>query len=288
MATIMAAKSAVSGDQSIDVVGDKRRTKAHEHFDSEADLCSLFIREFNQLPGWTCYPECAGFDVLVVHEDGRQIGVEAKLTLNVKVADQILPVEALDFYSRPGPDYRLVIVGRITDSSAGLRKMLERFGVQVLVPRISHTSRGDEATFDLEHRLLEAKGQKSMFGRLYLFDWNPEERCRLPAMVTSLPAGVPSPVRLTPWKESALKVLALLRKQGFITARQIAAYGVAITRWTQPVGNTPAWLSKGEVRGQWVESKFLPAFDIQHPEVYALAVQMLEKKLSEELTLSRS
>ena len=288
MATTMAKKSEIAGDQLSGVVEAKVRTKAHEHFESEADLCSVFVREFNKLPGWTCYPECAGFDVLVVHEDGRQIGVEAKLSLNVKVADQILPAEAQDFYTRPGPDYRIVIVGRITESSAGLRKMLERFGVQVLVPRITHTSQGDEATFDLEHRLLEAKGRKSMFGSLYLFDWNPEERCRLPVMVTSLPAGVPSPVRLTPWKESALKVMALLRRQGFITAKQIAAHGVGITRWTQPIGKTPAWLSKGEIRGQWVETEFLPAFDVQHPEVYALAVQLLEKEMSQELTLSPS
>nr|WP_237043901.1 hypothetical protein [Pseudomonas aeruginosa]AMP35850.1 Hypothetical protein [Pseudomonas aeruginosa] len=48
----------------------------------ESTLCEVFIKEFNQIPGWTCYPEAAGFDVLVVHDDGRQIGVEAKLSLN--------------------------------------------------------------------------------------------------------------------------------------------------------------------------------------------------------------
>ena len=76
----------------------------------EADLCSLFIRDFNTMPGWTCYPEAAGFDVLAVHEDGRQLGVEAKLTLNAKVADQILPMRNGDFFDKPGPDYRLSLI----------------------------------------------------------------------------------------------------------------------------------------------------------------------------------
>lgn len=50
----------------------------------ESELCDLYIRDFNNVSGWTCYPETAGFDILVVHQDGRQIGVEAKLSLNRK------------------------------------------------------------------------------------------------------------------------------------------------------------------------------------------------------------
>lgn len=53
----------------------------------ESVLCDLFIEAFDKIDGWTCYPEGAGFDVLVVHEDGRQIGVEAKLSLNAKVCE---------------------------------------------------------------------------------------------------------------------------------------------------------------------------------------------------------
>ncbi len=30
---------------------------------SEAELCAAFIDEFNRVPGWTCYPETAGFDI---------------------------------------------------------------------------------------------------------------------------------------------------------------------------------------------------------------------------------
>ncbi|MBA4913889.1 hypothetical protein H2N59_12065 [Pseudomonas aeruginosa] len=62
---------------------------------SEAELCAAFIDEFNRVPGWTCYPETAGFDILVVHEDGRQIGVEAKL-------------QQLD-QAKPGAQHRLAL-----------------------------------------------------------------------------------------------------------------------------------------------------------------------------------
>lgn len=242
-----------------------------EKIEKEADLCALFIQEFNKLPEWTCYPEAAGFDILVVNTDGRQIGVEAKLALNAKVADQILPNHYEENNEAPGPDYRMVIVSKITEASAGLVKMLERQGVTVLLPRSTWTSEGDKYTFDLNHKLLEVSGCKPFFDR-YMFDWNPPERCQVPILVTNLPAGVPCPVRLTPWKESALKVIAQLRSQGFITAKQIASHGISSSAWTQPGGSKPSWLAKGEARGTWIETEHLPAFDKQHPEVYALAL----------------
>lgn len=256
-------------------------------FVKESELCSLFIRELNEIEGWTCYPEAAGFDVLAVHEDGRQIGVEAKLSLNAKVADQILPWCGDDFYGRPGPDHRMVIVSKITDASAGIIKMLERLGVRVIKPRVWRTLKGDEYSFQLDYQVLNNERRDSAYSaEQFLFDWNPAERCRLPVLVTDLPAGVPAPVKLTPWKESALKVLAQLRSQGFITAKQIAGHGVGVTAWTQPSGLKPAWLAKGAIRGQWVETPNMPAFDKQHPEVYSLAVQAVISESQKEFVLS--
>lgn len=253
--------------------------------EKEADLCQLFMQEFNALADWTCYPEAAGFDVLVVHRDGRQIGVEAKMQLNAKVADQILPCRGDDIYGRAGPDYRLVIVSKITDASAGIVKMLEQLGVTVLLPRQTWTREGDMYTFDLDSKLIEVSERKPFYA-WYMFDWNPPERCKVPMMATNLPAGVPSPIRLTPWKESALKVLAQLRAQGFITAKQIAAHGIGVTAWTQAPGSKPAWLSKGAVRGTWIETEHMPAFDKQHPEVYAFAVQALAAQTAQIMDLT--
>lgn len=244
---------------------------------SEAELCDIFMKEFNAIDGWSCYPEAAGFDILVVHQDGRQIGVEAKMQLNAKVADQILP-DRYEFYGRPGPDYRLVIVSKITDASRGIVKMLDQLGVKVMVPRESwNTQLQRHYSFDLRQNLIEASGRQPYHYDICTFDWNPPERCQVPVMVTSLRAGIPCPVRLTPWKEKALMVLAQLRSQGFITAKQISSHGVGVTAWTQAPGSKPAWLAKGTERGTWIETEHLPAFDKQHPEVYALAVSQFEE-----------
>ncbi|MCF5956408.1 hypothetical protein L2236_24665, partial [Xanthomonas perforans] len=75
-------------------------------FKTEAQLCEVFIRDMNAQAGWTCYPETAGFDILAVHDSGRQIGIEAKLALNAKVADQILPADYEARYETQGPDHR--------------------------------------------------------------------------------------------------------------------------------------------------------------------------------------
>lgn len=254
-----------------------------ESIKQESELCDLFIREFNAIAGWTCYPEAAGFDVLVVHAGGRQIGVEAKLALNAKVADQILPSFGDEFHGRPGPDHRLVIVSKITDASAGIAKMLSRLGVKVLLPRQQWLQTGYEWTFDLNSQLLCYETGSSHFGHERLFDWSPEERCRVPSIVETRPAGVPSPISLTPWKESALKIVALMRTQGFVTIKQIASFGISTTKWIQPSGEKPAWLAKGAVRGQWVETHYMPAFDRLHPEMYELALKDLVDRKTFEL-----
>lgn len=243
---------------------------------TEAALCEVFIREFNAQPGWTCYPETGGFDVLVAHESGRQIGVEAKQRLNAKVAQQILPSHGEELYGRPGPDHRLVIVASITEANAGIAMMLEMFGIPVWAPWIEQRCTSDckitrQVTFNLSRRLREDVDCASppRFGYHWhqaLFDWNPPERVPLPDLPPNVAAGVPSPVQLTPWKQAALRVLARLRVQGSITAKEISAEGCSPSVWTQ------RWLRPGEQRGQWVETGAMPKFDEQHPEHYAAAV----------------
>lgn len=248
------------------------------HFPTEAALCDLFIREFNALPGWTCYPETGGFDVLVAHESGRQIGVEAKLQLNAKVADQIVPSDSWYRYCDDGPDHRMVIVPCITDSSAGIEKLLRQVGVVVLCP-----NNNSPPSFGLRHEMwcdssVSERPSVAWGGEMHhsytaMFDWNPRRRIALPSVVPNLPAGVPAPVQLTPWKMAALRVLARLRIQGSITAKQIAAEGVSPSMWTQ------RWLARSDARGQWLESDAMPPLDKQHPEVYAQAVAEMKARL---------
>ncbi len=249
---------------------------------TEADLCDLFMSAMRRVPGWTCHPEAAGFDMLVVHEDGRQIGVEAKLALNAKVADQILPDSWDDYYGAAGPDHRLVIVSKITDASQGIVKMLEMLGVGVLCPS---GRPGESRGFDLHSALFMYEKNDRPFGRPRMFDWSPAERCQVPMLATSLRAGVPAPVRLTPWKESALKVIALMRAQGFISTKQIASFGISASTWTQNTSRN-SWLTPGTARGTWLETEHMPAFDKQHPDAYALAVEQQQAQHNQQLELT--
>jgi len=249
---------------------------------SEAVLCDYFIAEFNSLEGWTCYPETGEFDVLVVHESGRQIGVEAKLQLNAKVADQILPSHHWYSRSGKGPDHRLVIVRSISEANAGIAKMLKMAGVDVWSPWVRESSRRNPVTrdyedftkveFDISTKLWQdgrCSNAEHHNGHwtCALYDWNPEERIEVPGAVPDLPAGVAAPIRMTPWKQAAVRVLARLRRQGYITTKEIAAEGCSPSVWTQK------WLDRHAERGKWVETDRLPAFDKQHPELYEIAMR---------------
>lgn len=245
---------------------------------TESALCDLFIREFNEQPGWICYPETGGFDVLVANESGRQIGVEAKQRLNAKVAAQILPGRGEELHGREGPDHRLVIVTSITEANAGIARMLEMFGIPVWAPRVYDrinvrgTAFEPVATFELERRLRDDAGCAEPARFQYhwhnaLFDWNPPERVKLPDLPPLVAAGVPCPIQLTPWKQAALRVLARLRVQGSITAKEIKAEGCSPSTWTQ------RWLTQGAKRGEWVETGAIPKFDEQHPEHFAAALE---------------
>jgi hypothetical protein len=245
---------------------------------SEAVLCDAFMREFNEQPDWTCYPETGGFDIVVAHEGGRQIGVEAKLQLNAKVAEQIMPADGWHRYNKGGPDHRLVIVRSITDASAGIARMLAQLGVMVWAPQYHERWRTDGGGWDIEFRIrqhlwedAEAEKDQKRWGHSTVawFDWNPLERLALPVVVPTVRAGVPAPVQMTPWKQAAVRVMARLRAQGYITAKEIAEEGCSPSTWTQ------RWLKKGPVRGQWIETADLPAFDKQHPELYEHAVTQL-------------
>jgi len=244
--------------------------EAKAHFPTEASLCELFTRDIQAVEGWTCYPETAGFDILAVHASGRQIGVEAKLQLNAKVADQILPSDFDARYGREGPDHRVVIVACITDASEGIARMLNMLGVTVWTPRHDGRAPYFNVASELHYEAIadreDGKWREVALGHV-LFDWNPVQRCALPDMVPNVPAGVPAPIRWTPWKAGALRVLALLKLHGRITAKQIAAQGISPSTWTQQ------WLARAPDAGFWLPTDKTPFRLIdQHPAEYAAAL----------------
>jgi hypothetical protein len=234
-------------------------------FATEADLCNAFLKAVPK--GWTAYPETAGFDIMVVHDEShRQLGLEAKLRLNAKVISQILPDEAL-YGACAGPDYRGIIV---PEGGGGFEQLLQIIGIIVFRPNY-------RGLFEVEEpRHPEDVGKPwqrgwPCYARLW-HDFNPVKRCTLPEYVPSVAAGVPSPIQLTPWKIGALKVLAALKIDGYVTAADIRMFGVDPRRFCASDG----WLeSLGE--GRWGRGK-VPAFDEQHPAEFAAILAKAQAK----------
>lgn len=242
-------------------------------FPTEAALCDCFIASITKLGGWTVYPETAGFDILCVYDKtGHQLGIEAKLQLNAKVAAQILPGHYMGYGADgvEGPDFRAVIVPCLTDASAGISIMLSILGVMIWTPSERslgsgvldfdralnpHDARDSRRNYDADQRLWPHD--------MAWHDWNPPRRCTLPEIVPLVRCGVPAPTQLTPWKIGALRVLADLELDGFVTAKSVRDHSVDARRFCAADG----WLtSLGG--GKWGRGK-MPAFDQQHPEAYA-------------------
>ena len=83
-------------------------------FATEADLCASFI-SWAEPQGWVAYPEWADFDILLVHNDGTQIGVQAKLKFNLQVLSQIAADSAW-WPTKVGPDYLAILVPECTST----------------------------------------------------------------------------------------------------------------------------------------------------------------------------
>lgn len=218
----------------------------------EAELCAAFI-PWARREGWIVYPETADFDLLLVDKDGHQLGIEAKLRLNAKVIAQALP--GWWGAGSEGPDYRGILIPSSGD--AGFSHLLSYIGLEVFEAMRFH---GCGEYLQPEDRFIR-------LGRGAMHDWNPLKRCELPAHIPDVAAGVPCPIRLTPWKEGALRVLAQMQVIGYITRETIREAGIDprrwfnSDRWLEPIGN-----------GQYVRGAKLPAFDEQHPDVFAAIV----------------
>lgn len=221
-------------------------------FKSEAELCSAFIAWASR-EGWRCYPETAGFDILAVTPEGWQIGIEAKLRMNLKVISQALPRYGAEI----GPDHRAVLVPGM---NSDLRELCGYLGIEIFYCMTRSTDRRG-----LPHDFARA----AQWRRHAMFDWNPRQRCEVPEYMPDVPAGVPSPTQLTPWKIAALKVLARLEISGWITRKEISIFGIDARRWTSGDG----WLVPldGDPKrgGRWKRGDRCPKFDQQHPDVYA-------------------
>jgi hypothetical protein len=228
-----------------------RRRKQRRQFDSEAGLCSAFLEalERQYANRWKSYAETEGWDILLVRQkDGFQIGIQAKLALNIAVVNQCLE------YGRStcevGPDCRAVLV----PSSIGNN-------FQAICRYIGLTIVG----VSREQGLIEPRlpGPHTRSPTSPWHEWCPVSRYALPAYVPDVVAGAKAPVRLTTWKIKALKLAALIELRGRVSRADFKHLGLDPRRWTAQGG----WLlptSEG-----YIESRRTPKFAEQHPTVFA-------------------
>lgn len=247
--------------------------KREPAFKTEADLCAEFIawvksesgttKYGRTTPVWTPYAETAGWDILLVAEDGTQIGVQAKLKFNMKVLMQSVPESWQHWHDR-GPDYRAVLV---PERDSGHDNLCAALGlVMFAVNGRQFPGRQTDFAPSLE--------MENRYGEGWHY-WSPKERCKLPEFVPDVIAGASGPVQLTKWKIAALRVVATLEVKGFVTRQDFKTYGVDPRRWTGPGG----WLKSGPVPGQYLRGDSLD-FDKQHPSVYAQVLAEVQEKLS--------
>jgi hypothetical protein len=221
-------------------------------FAKESDLCAAFIAVAEK-EGWCAYPETAGFDVLLVSCDGIQIGIEAKLSLNLKVLTQIMPHLSSWSFGGTGPHYRAILIPNYAAIGElfGLAHML---GVSILRQEVP-----DERGY-MRARYFSLPTVR--WGADDWHEWCPINLCPLPDYVPDVTAGASAPVALTLWKVKAIK-LAIVLKERPVTRADFKVLQLSPSRWTDPYSGWLVATPSGYVAGER-----LPDFRAQHPTNY--------------------
>ena len=225
-------------------------------YTKETELCKKFIESIKD--AWACYPETCGFDILLSRkEDGFQIGIEAKLTLNAKVIAQVAERVGHYYTDYPAPDCRAILVPE--RSGITLAGVCELLGITVIR---MYEPNGRYYCSVEPFRPVLPDGHYWNDGHWYEFC--PSKRLSLPDYIPDVEAGASAPVSLTPWKVKAIKIAITLEKRGFITRKDFKYFQISMSRWITP---GCGWLIKnGE--GGWTAGPYLPDFEKQHPVNY--------------------
>jgi len=215
----------------------------------ENELCSNFMAAATSY-GWDCYPETDDWDILLVRE-GTQLGLQAKTTLSLRVLEQCLALGARNSYRR-GPHFRGILVPDAKARSSTVLKRLQLFCFGDR--RYNHVVLQDAFRINADP----------------MMNWRPLTTCWLPAVIPKVPAGVPAPLRLTQWKQSALRLLARAAHRGFVTCDDLRELRLSPTifhnrGWLVPDGNKTG--RKPHYVLATTPQHIRP--DQQHPEEYA-------------------
>ena len=219
-----------------------------ERFTSEAALCVAFIADVRRNKDWTAYPETAGWDILLVRADGCQIGIEAKLALNVEVVSQALPRWHYD--EGEGPDYRAVLVPEY--AGGRMNAICHYLGITIILQPVPSACR-------LARARPELPGVCEWSEARTWHPWCPSKRAAVPDYVPDVIAGASAPLKLTQWKINAIR-LAILLEERPVTRKEIIALGLSPQRWIDRVTGWLAPTAEG-----YVPSATMPDFRAMHP-----------------------
>lgn len=161
------------------------------------------------MEGFRVVPECSGWDmILVAPETEEQIGVQAKLRPNLEVLGQAIVAPR-----RRTPDV-----------------------IAVLVPNIPRYF--GEVALGLRMGIFTPVGIRSGVGPLWMLAHGPRRdvvagRCWVPpaGIEVAIPAGVPSPRTISPWKIAAARLCIRLRAGETLTRSDFASAGVRVDNW---------------------------------------------------------
>lgn len=220
-------------------------------FETEVALCAAFL-ELVDKRIWTPYAETAGWDILLSRKvDGFQIGIEAKLALNLDVINQAIEQSAWQV-TAAGPDCRAVLV---PGGTAKLGHICDYLGLVVIVMQSAQHYSKPRFYPALPAKPDEWRGHSDWH------EWCPTKRHKLPEYVPDVAAGAPSPLQLTDWKIKAIKLAVLLEKRGYVSREDFKHLSLDHRRWV-----ASEWIVAGP---KGYIAKAAPNFKKQHPTVYA-------------------
>lgn len=253
------------------------RPRQEPAYSRESDLCADFA-EVARAAGWIVYPEIDHWDLVLVAEDGFQVGVQAKLQAGWMVLWQATQP------SPEKPDRRAILVPKVDHR---FRNLAHRFGVHVFEASTIECARRWSNDGALARATLERHPDPPLMPQYQV----PRRRLALPSIVAaSVVAGSPCPRRLTPWRESALLLCALLQRKERVTASEIRLAGLKPSNLVQRNHVVRVGWTEGKPReGLYARGSAEPldlGWERERDEIWALRGAVF--KAADERTGSRS
>lgn len=209
-------------------------------FETENELCKAF-QEWAAVKRWTCYPETDGWDLLVVDQHDQRLGIQAKLKDGPLTVSQ-----AMECMANGSAHVGAILMPEVGDS---VRRLCKVANLLVIVP-VGKADEDGFVAFDMRLPKLKATELKP--------------RKALPRFVPEVPAGVPSPRKLTAWTEKELRLEVLFhRRGGWVNTKDFQRVGLRTNQ-------LPGWLCRTRSNHfEQVIASDLPSK--HHPKAFKLA-----------------